>query len=30
MKKVMAQLGNKGEEVVKPNNRSSRKFCRES
>ena len=25
-KKVMAQVGNKGEEVVKPNKRSSRKF----
>ena len=27
-KKVMAQVGNKGEEVVKPNKRSSRKFCK--
>ena len=27
-KKVMAQVGNKGEEVVNPNRRSSTKFCK--
>ena len=27
-KKVMAQVGNKGEEVVNPNKRSSTKFCK--
>ena len=27
-KKVMAQVGKKGEEVVNPSRKSSRKFCR--
>ena len=27
-KKVIAQVGNTGEEVVNPNRRSSRKFCK--